>query len=62
MSVVVKRAGSGREMVRTNDQVNPYGLRIDGTVVVQSWSRKLIERLLEDEGFCAVATKVLDEA
>jgi hypothetical protein len=49
-------------MVRTNDQVNPYGLRIDGTVVVQSWSKKLIERLLEDEGFCAVATKVLDEA
>jgi hypothetical protein len=49
-------------MVRTNDQVNTYGLRIDGTVVVQSWSRKLIERLLVDEGFCAVATKVLDEA
>lgn len=62
MTSVLKTAGNNRQIVMTNDKVNPYGLQIEGTVVIQSWSRTLVERLAEDESFCALALTELAEA
>lgn len=62
MSEVLKSAGSNRALVRTNDKVNPYGLSIDGTVVLQSWSKALVESLLDDDSFCTKAEAELDNA
>jgi hypothetical protein len=62
MTKVLKDAGSGRELVLTNDKANSYGLRIDGTVVAMSWSRPLMERLLGDDAFCQAAVSALEEA
>jgi hypothetical protein len=59
---VIRTAGKDRELVRTSDPVNPYGLRVDGTVVLQSWSRALVEMLLDDERFCLAAERELDAA
>jgi hypothetical protein len=61
MTKVLRDGGNGRELVLTNDRVNPFGLRISGTVVVQSWSRALMERLLGDESFSAAASRELEE-
>lgn len=60
MTEVIRTAGKNRELVRTSDRVNPFGLRIDGTVVLQSWSRALVEMLLDDDGFCLTAERELD--
>jgi hypothetical protein len=61
MSKVLRDAGSGRELILTNDKVNPFGVRLDGTVVAQSWSRDLMDGLLEDDAFIAAAEQVLDK-
>jgi hypothetical protein len=36
-------------------------VRLDGTVVAQSWSRDLMDGLLEDDAFIAAAEQVLDK-
>lgn len=59
---VIKSAAGKREIVRTGDRVNPFGLRLDGVVVVTSWSQALMERLLEDETFCKAAFVEIDAA
>lgn len=61
MTTVLRKDGSGTELVLTNDKVNPFGLRIDGTVVVQSWSRALMEKLLDNRSFLAEAESELDK-
>jgi hypothetical protein len=61
MSKVLRDGGSGRELILTNDKVNPFGVRLDGTVVAQSWSRDLMNRLLDDDAFIAAAEQVLDK-
>lgn len=62
MSGVIKSGEDKCEIVRTNDRVNPYGLRVDGTVVVTSWSMPLVEMLLDDEPFRTAALRELDAA
>lgn len=62
MREVVKSGKDGCEIVRTNDRVNPYGLRVDGTVVMTSWSLPLVEMLLDDEPFRTAALRELDAA
>ncbi len=61
MSKILRDAGNGRELILTNDKVNPFGVRLDGTVVAQSWSRDLMDRLLDDDAFIAAAARELDK-
>lgn len=61
MSKILRDAGNGRELVLTNDKVNPFAVRLDGTVVTQPWSRDLMDRLLDDDAFIAAAGRELDK-
>lgn len=61
MSKVQRDAGNGRELVLINYKVNPFGVRFDGTVVAQSWSRDLMDRLLDDDAFIAAAERELNK-
>jgi hypothetical protein len=62
MAELLKSAGKNRDLVRTNDKINPFGLRIDGTVVTQSWKKVLVESLLGDDAFRVKAEAELDNA
>lgn len=61
MTKVLQKHDNGAELVLTNDSVNPFGLRVDGTVVIQSWSRVLMERLLGDGAFLEEVGRELDK-
>ena len=61
MTKVLREDGNGAELVLTSDKVNPFGLRIDDTVVVQSWSLVLMEKLLDNRSFLAEAESELDK-
>ncbi|NTF18231.1 hypothetical protein G6L37_07410 [Agrobacterium rubi] len=58
---VLMETASGRELVLTSDPVNPYALRIDGAVIVQSWSRALMEQLIDSDAFFEVAAREIDK-
>lgn len=45
---VLKNVIGTVDVVQTNDKVYPFGLRVEGVVVLQSFSRELIETIASD--------------
>jgi hypothetical protein len=60
MSQVLKQF-DGVEVVKSNDTVAPFAIRIDGATIVSSWSLELIEAIATNPAMVELMKKIIDE-